>query len=256
MQKETKECAIQEIPDDVKQWLESHRQPFNKILKDIYDDLFQKEFQKRLMWKDGTLWYRDPDQVTMYSVSDLAYELRGTQKYQDELVGPRGGLDSRNRGKEEGKGLAIVLLEQGYLLQESMDREAVEPLEQKLGPFLEECKADNVDREGVILRFKPMFVETTYKNLMRNSELRQNTDRMLLHGYLEPAFESLKSDLTQPDGNVNACAAELLPVISEKVPGKTAEELEGFSRDAAVVKVLLQNLINEYFLTVIEGVRK
>lgn len=253
MQKETKECAIQEIPDDVKQWLESHRQPFNKMLKDIYNDLFQKEFQKRLMWKDDTLWYGDPDQVTMYSVSDLAYELRGAQKYKDGLVGPRGGLDSRNRGKEEGKGLAIVLLEQGYLLQESMDREAVEPLEPELGRFLEEYQADNVDRKGVILQFKPMFAETMYKKLMWNSELLQNTDRMLLRKYLEPAFESLKSDLTQPDGNVNACAVELLPVISAMASGKTAEELEGFSRDAAVVKVLLQNLIDEYFLTVMEG---
>lgn len=252
MQKETKECAIQEIPDDVKQWLESHRQPFNKMLKDIYDDLFQKEFQKRLMWKDDTLWYGDPDQGTMYSVPDLAGEIRNTQKY-DELVGPRGGLDSRNRGKEGGKGLAILLLEQGYLLQESMDREVVEPLEQELGRFLEEHKADNVDRKGVILAFKQMFVKTMYKKLMRNSELLQNTDRMLLRRYLEPAFESLKSDLMQPDGSVHACAVELLPVISERVSGKTTEELEGFSRNATVVKVLLQNLINEYFLTVIEG---
>lgn len=253
MQKETKECAIQEIPDDVKQWLESHRQPFNKMLKDIYDDLFQKEFRNRLMWKDNTLWYGDPDQGTMYNVPDLAYEIKGTQKYQDGLVGPRGGLDSRNRGKEEGKGLAIVLLEQGYLLQESMDREAAEPLEQELGPFLEEYQADDVDRKEVILQFKQMFVKTMYKKLMRNSELLQNTDRMLLREYLKPAFESLKSDLMQPDGSVHACAVELLPVISAMVSGKTDEELEGFSRDAAVVKVLLQNLINEYFLTVIEG---
>lgn len=55
MTKETKECAIQEISDDLKQWLESHRQPFNKMLKDIYDDLFQKEFLERLMWKDDML---------------------------------------------------------------------------------------------------------------------------------------------------------------------------------------------------------
>lgn len=99
MQNEMKECAIQEISDDLKQWLESHRQPFNKMLKDIYDDLFQKEFRKRLMWKDDMLWYGDPDQGTMYNVPDLACEIRDTQKYQDELVGPRGGLDSRNRRK-------------------------------------------------------------------------------------------------------------------------------------------------------------
>lgn len=256
MTKETKECAIQEISDDLKQWLESHRQPFNKMLKDIYDDLFQKEFLERLMWKDDMLWYGDPDQGTMYNVPDLACGIRDTQKYQDELVGPRGGLDSRNRGKEEGKGLAILLLEQGYLLQESMDREAVEPLEKELGRFLEEHQADAVDRKGCISEFKKLFIEATYKNLMGNSELLQNTDRMLLRGYLEPAFESLKSDLTRTDGSVNACAVELLPVISKMASGKTEKELEGFSRDAAVVKVLLQNLINEYFLTVIEGAIK
>lgn len=252
MPKESKACVEQEMPDDLKQWLESLRQPFNRILKDIYDDLFQKEFRKRLTWKDDILWYEDPDQGYRYSVPDLACGILDAQKYYDGLVGPREGLDSRNRGKE-GKGLAILLLEQGYLLQESIDREAVEPLEQELGRVLDEHRTEDVDRKAVIHRFSQMFVETMYKKRMWNSELLQNTERMLLCGYLKPAFEHLKSDLMQPDGSVNACAVELLPVISAMASGKTAEELEKFSRDAAVVKVLLQNLIHEYFRSKIAG---
>lgn len=251
MQKETEECVKQEMSDDLKQWLESRRQPFNKMLKDIYDELFETEFSKRLTWKDDMLWYEDPDRCDRFSVTDLACALRDTQKY-DELVGPRGGLDSRNRGKE-GKGLAILLLEHGYLLQDSMDREAVDLLEPALERFFEEHWADDVDREAVILQFRQIFGETMCKKRMWNSELLQNTDRMLLRGYLKPAFECLKSDLARPDGSVNACVVDLSPVVSAKVSGKTAEELEKFSRDAAVVKVLFQNLLHEYFHSTIVG---
>lgn len=252
MQKETKKCMEQEMSDDLKQWLESQRQPLNRMLKDIYDELFEKEFFKRLTWQDDMLWYEDPDQCDRFNVSDLACELRHTQKYYGGLVGPRGGLDSRNRGKE-GKGLAISLLEHGYLLQESMDREAVNLLEPELERFFEEHWTDDADKKADIPQFKQMFVATMYEKQMWNSELRQNTSRMLLRRYLKPAFECLKSDLMQPDGSVNACAADLIPVISAKAPGKTPEELEEFSRDAAVVKVLLQNLLHEYFHSAIVG---
>lgn len=230
MPEESNACVEQEMPDDLKQWLESLRQPFSRILKDIYDDLFQKEFQKRLTWKDEMLWYEDLDQGDRYSVSDLACGILKVEKYYDGLVGPREGLDSRNRGKE-GKSLAIFLLEQ------------------ELGRFLDEYRAEDVDRKAVIHRFRQMFVETIHKKLMWNSELLQNTNRMLLRGYLKPAFEHLKSDLTRPDGSVNTCAVELLPAISAMALEKTAEELDGFSRDAAVVKVLLQNLVHGYFYT-------
>lgn len=250
--KETKEYSKQVTMDDWKQLPESLRQPFNNMLQETCDDLFQKEFRKRLMWKDGELWYEEAEQGYRYSVPDLTRRLRGVQKYRGELVGPRGGLDSRNRGKE-GKGLAILLLELGYLLQEDMDREAAEPLERALERFLEEHRAEDADGKEFVRQFMPVFAETMRKKRLRNSEVLQNTDRMLHRGYLEPAFEKLKSDLVRPDGSVDARADELLSVISAKAFGKTPEELKGFSRDAAVVEVLLQTLVREYFHSNVVG---
>lgn len=254
MTEESNAWAGQEIPDNLKQWLERFRQPFNKMLEDIYDDLFQKEFQKRLIWKDDMLWYEDPDWGDRYSVHDLAHEILNAGKYYEGLVGPRGGLDSRNRGKG-GKGLTILLLEWGYLLQENMDREAVKPLERALEQFLETHPLEDADKKDVIRQFMQIFADVMYKKRLRNSELQQNTGRMLLRGYLKPAYERLQGDLTQADGSVNACAEELLPVISAKVFGKTAEELQGLSRDAAVLKVLFQSLLREYFHSAIEGLK-
>lgn len=237
---------------DWKQLPEDLRQPFNEMLQETYGCLFQEAFRKRLTWKDDELWYEEAEQGYRYSVPDLACRLRDIQKYQDELVGPREGLDSRNRGKE-GKGLAPLLLELGYLLQEDMDREAVKPLERALERFWEEHGKEDVDGKEFICQFLPVLVETMRKKRMRNSEVLQNTGRMLFRGYLKLAFENLKCDLAQVDGRVNACANELLPIISEKAFGKTPEELEGLSRDAAVVKVLLQNLVGEYFHSNVVG---
>lgn len=252
MTKELKESEGQEMPDDLKQWFESIRQPFIRMLKNIYDDQFQKQFQKRLTWKDDMLWYEDPEQCHRYSVPELAREILSVQNYYGGLVGPRGGLDYRGKGKER-KGLAILLLEWGYLLQENMDREAVEPLKQALERFLEDHRMENEDKKEVISRFMPVFADVMYRKRAWNSELLQNTDRMLLRKYLKPAFECLQRDQARPDGSVNACAGELLPVISVMTSGKTAEERQGLSRDAAVLKVLLQNLVHEYFHSAVEG---
>lgn len=252
MTKESKAGVKQEMPDDLKQWFESICQPFNRMLKDIYDDLFQKEFLKRLTWVDDMLWYESPEQSHRYSVSELARGILDAQTYYGGFVGPRGGLDSRNRGKE-GKGLAILVMEWGYLLQENMDREALEPLEQALERFLEDHRGEDADKKEVIPQFIPIFADTMEKTRMRNSELQQNTDRMLLRRYLKPAFERLQSDQARPDGSVNACAGELLPVISAMASGKTTDELQRLSRDAAVLKVMLQNLVHEYFRSKIAG---
>lgn len=252
MTKESKASVKQEMPDDLKQWFESICQPFNRMLKDIYDDLFQKEFLKRLTWEDDMLWYESPEQGYRYSVPKLARGILDAQKYYDGFVGSRGGLDSRNRGKE-GKGLAILVLEWGCLLQENMDREALEPLEQALERFLEDHRREDENKKEVIPRFMPIFADAMEKKRMRNSELLQNTDRMLLRRYLKPAFECLQSDQARPDGSVNACAGELMLVISAMASGKTAEELQRLSRDAAVLKVMLQNLVHEYFHSEAEG---
>ncbi|MCM1025296.1 MAG: hypothetical protein NC432_02610 [Roseburia sp.] len=252
MTKARNACMEQEIPDDLKQWLERFRQPFNRMLKDIYDDLFQKEFQKGLTEEDDVLCYGDPDQGARCRVHNLVHEILSAGKYYGGLVGPRGGLDSRNRGKGR-KDLAILLLEWGYLLQENMDGEAAEPLEQALERFLENHPSGDADPKDVIHQLMQAFADVMRKNRMMHSELLQNTDRMLLQGYLKPAYERLQDDLARADGSVNACAEELLPVISAKVSGKTAEELQELSRDAAVLKVLLQNLLYEYFHSAVEG---
>lgn len=34
----------------------------------------------------------------------------------------------------------------------------------------------------------------------------------MVYAKMEPAFESLRSDLTRTDGSVSACAAKLLPI--------------------------------------------
>lgn len=135
MTKESKTSLGQEMPDDLKQWVESIRQPFNRMMEDVYDDLFQKEFRKRLTWEDDKLCYEDLDWGYRYDVSELARVILDTRKYYGGLVGPRGGLNPRNKGNE-GHELAILLLEWGYLLQENMDAEAVEPLKQALEHFL------------------------------------------------------------------------------------------------------------------------
>lgn len=244
----TKACEVQKIRDELREL----REPFNRMVKELYGDLFQQEFRKRLIWDGETLWYLDPEQGPQYSVSSLASELRNTQKYYGELVGPRGGLSARDRGKGR-KDLAIILLEQSYYLQEDINREMMESLEQKIEQFLEEHHVDDVDRKELIRQFKQEFPDRMRKELHRGAESLQHTDKTLHRSFLKPAFERLQSDLAQQSESINLCAAGLLPVISKGVPEKAAEELEERSRDAAVVNILLYNLLDEYFVSVIAG---
>lgn len=252
MTKESKTSLGQEMPDDLKQWVESIRQPFNRMMEDVYDDLFQKEFRKRLTWEDDKLCYEDLDRGYRYDVSELARVILDTRKYYGGLVGSRGGLNPRNKGNE-GHGLAILLLQWGYLLQENMDAEAVEPLEQALEHFFEDSRREGEDVTEAIPRFMSVFPEVMERKRLRNCEFLEKTDRMLLRKYLKPAFERLQSDQARQDGSVNACAVELLPVISAMASRKTAGELQGLSRDAAVLKVMLQNLVREYFHSEVLG---
>lgn len=59
--------------------------------------------------------------------------------------------------------------------------------------FLRKHRAEDAGGKAVITRFMPMFAETMSKKRMRNSEVLQNTDKMLLREYLKPAFEHLKA---------------------------------------------------------------
>lgn len=248
MLKETKACEVQKIQDELRELWE----PFKRMLKELYGDLFQQEFRKRLIWDGETLWYLDSEQGPKYSVSSLASELGNTQKFYGELVGPQGGLNARDRGKGR-KDFAIILLEQGYRLQEDINREMMESLEQKIEQFLEEHHVDDVDRKELIRQFKQELPDRMRKELYRGAESLQHTDKTLHRSFLKPAFERLRSDLAQRSESINLCAAGLLPVISKGAPGKPAEELEERSRDAAVVNILLHNLLDKYFVSVIAG---
>lgn len=248
MSKETKACEVQEIQDRLRELWE----PFNRMLRDLYNDLLQKEIQSRLIWDDGTLWYQDPDQGFKYSVSSLASEIRNTRKYYDGLVGPQGGLNAGDRGQRR-KDLAIALLEQGYLLQESINSEMTEPLGQKIELFMEEHHLDDVDRKEVVRQFKQELPNRLQEELCRGTEFLQHTGKMLNRCFLRPAFERLQSNLAQQSESINICAAELLPAISKLASGKPAEEQEALSRDAAVVNIMLHNLLDEYFNFIIMG---
>ncbi len=241
MEKETKERALRELMESLGQkeliWFS---QP---TIRDISEDLFHEKFRKELEWEKETLWCDRPDQIMRFNISGMAELLRENERYYNGFVGPRGGLHTEKREQRA----AIILLRHGYQMQESLNREVLQRLRKDLERILEENQKNTQEREVALCRFETIFVEPRQRKLEVDQETLSDTGRMIPRRYLKPAFERLKRELAQPEGSIKTCADEMLPVLSKLIPGKSREKLEAFSRDAAVVKVMLKNLLEEYF---------
>ncbi len=183
-----------------------------------YKRLFYEEFPKGLQWERDTLeWSFGCPPI---NISYMAMRLRKCKRYYGDFVGTRGGLPTE----------ALLLLRGVYNLEKELTLQRFEDLAKI--PAAEFQKLWNRQLE--------------YGYAVDMYECSRDVNEMIHRKYLQLAFESLKSEMDRSEGSIKVYADEMRPLLSKLIPGKSQEELEAFSQDAAVVKMMVEKIWDKH----------